>query len=462
MQSSPIQFLDIVGNQIRTDNNMSYPDYVEVQWNRRWNAPGDFTVYMPFDYSCYCEAMAVKLEGRPEVGLITKREITVGTEGTFLTFSGLFAEGILKWGSHLTQLSITASNWPTQLAKLIAETLTSHSDANRTHISGLAEEGKVQRTGQSAQYYPIVMHCEVGPIQSKAASSHSFPATTLTGDEDVCDWIYSIMPSTCSLRAHLFTKVDSSNPDIPSNLLPGGRGEFTKSDLANIYPVYIRYTDNSTPALAVGWEVLDANRTPAVTFDNNNTYEMHLVIDESNAHPVSRAYFDDALVWWNNTYPVTRSTTRPGDEGTVYRAEEMYFNDSQMPGYWNVVNRYAGGWGFGRCFPNCAGSSEVTCEMEAGNRATIYSEINNGAKLNSLNFRRDEQIEIKPAQVPGTEYMTNYDIGDYVNIRMTAPNRGGGVTQPIADFTAQIIEINEVHTENHIDFSIVVGSLKVL
>lgn len=458
MQSCRLMMWDIVGSSVVGENGTPYIDYIEIQWNRRWTSPGDFTIYMPFDHEVYAQATIARLEGRPETGIILKREVKVGTEGTFMTLSGFFAESALKWGTHLTQLSITASNWPTQIAKLIAETLTSYSSANRSHISGLNEEGYVKPTGQSSyQCYPILMHCEVGPIQSQPANGHSFTATTLTGDDDVCDWIYGVMPRTCSLRAHVFMKSDANNADVPTNLLPGGRGEFTKADLSSITPIYRIPAQNCTPGLVIGWELIDANTDSGLEFNKNNTYEMQMVLDESNACPISRAYFDDALAWWNNSYPTVRYSSLPGDEGTVYRAEEWYQSPYQVPGI--NANKYAGDWGFGKFFPTCVTPGDVSCEMVAGNRATIYSEILNSAKLGSLNYRIETQLMVKPEEIVGqSEYMFDYDIGTYVGIHITAPPRYGGTgqTYDIAEFDAQIVEINEVHSENRMDLSVVV------
>ena len=122
------EFLCSGRSSVYGSNYQPWTEYIEVQWQRRWLEPGMFTINMPYNEDAFKKAVLATLEGRDETGIITKRQIETKPEGTFLTLSGYFAEGILKWGQVVRQAKspLTASVYKDGIAKLIAMGLTSY------------------------------------------------------------------------------------------------------------------------------------------------------------------------------------------------------------------------------------------------------------------------------------------------------------------------------------------------
>lgn len=70
---------------------LNYFKFIELQWNRKFYEPGDFSVqilYEEYDPS----AKFVQLIGRPELGLIQKVEYSESSDGIYVQLSGFFAE----------------------------------------------------------------------------------------------------------------------------------------------------------------------------------------------------------------------------------------------------------------------------------------------------------------------------------------------------------------------------------
>lgn len=80
------------------DNNfqpVAYLQYINLQWNREYYQPGDFSAQVPAEQ--YDGKMAyLYTPDRPEVGIIQKVELTETVKGRFVQLSGFFLEAVLN------------------------------------------------------------------------------------------------------------------------------------------------------------------------------------------------------------------------------------------------------------------------------------------------------------------------------------------------------------------------------
>ena len=448
MQSSRLILRSNLGYNINNNHGSggsstyeTYTPYIEIQWQRRWTEPGQFTVYMPYSEDAFEKAVLVTLEGREETGIITKRQIQATPNGVFLTLSGYFAEGMLKWGRRAREFTLDSARFGPSVARFIAELLTSYSSANRSNMSSLVEEGKEQQTGAtSPTYYPILMHTEIGPVSNDTSS-------VLSSDEeydtktDPCDWLYSVLPATYSIRTYVFTKADYTSDTSDWRLMPGANAWFTKQDLNNI-------SLGSTPAFVGGFK-FKIGQTRSITFatDAGNAANIGLTIDETGCRSRSRAHLDSDVGWWSSSKPVERGILFTGDDGGYkYRAERTYKDLNNAFGY--KSSDYGGSWKFGKMYATSDMDASVTKEVKSENASSLRTEMYSQAKLDMLNHWREETIEFEPIQTSSCQYLTHYDIGDQVTIKIA-----NGTS-----YTARIVDIDEVHAKNHVEIKIRTGT----
>lgn len=87
---------------------IGYPNFIELQWNRRWNGFGDFVVYLPVsEYDPNIKY--IQNVGRPETGIVQKIVYQQKPEGDFVTISGFFIEALLNWGALWQAKNYTAT-----------------------------------------------------------------------------------------------------------------------------------------------------------------------------------------------------------------------------------------------------------------------------------------------------------------------------------------------------------------
>lgn len=89
-------------------NLLGYPNFIELQWNRRFNGFGDFSLYMPI--SEYDSSIKyIQNIDRPETGIVQKIVYEQKPEGDFITLSGYFIEALLNWGALWKDKNYTAT-----------------------------------------------------------------------------------------------------------------------------------------------------------------------------------------------------------------------------------------------------------------------------------------------------------------------------------------------------------------
>lgn len=92
----------------KTGDLLGYPNFIELQWNRRFNGFGDFSVYMPVaEYDPNIKY--IQNTGRPETGIVQKIVYEQKPEGDFVTISGFFIEALLNWGAAWKDINYTAT-----------------------------------------------------------------------------------------------------------------------------------------------------------------------------------------------------------------------------------------------------------------------------------------------------------------------------------------------------------------
>ena len=110
----------------KTGENLGYPNFIELQWNRRWNGFGDFVLYMPIaEYDSSIKY--IKNLGRPETGIVQKIVYEQKPEGDFVTLSGFFIEALLNWGAlwkDKNYTATTASGVRTRIRTLVRDCMT--------------------------------------------------------------------------------------------------------------------------------------------------------------------------------------------------------------------------------------------------------------------------------------------------------------------------------------------------
>lgn len=74
-----------------TFNIVRYFQFINLQWNRRYYEPGEFSVQLPAE-EYTSEAVYIFTKDRPELGIIQKREFADGYEGEVIQLSGYFYE----------------------------------------------------------------------------------------------------------------------------------------------------------------------------------------------------------------------------------------------------------------------------------------------------------------------------------------------------------------------------------
>lgn len=105
---------------------LGFPNFIELQWSRRWNGFGEFVLYMPA--SEYDSAVKyIQNVGRPETGIVQKIVYEQKPEGDFVTLSGFFIEALLNWGAlwkDKNYTATTASGVRTRIRTLVRDCMT--------------------------------------------------------------------------------------------------------------------------------------------------------------------------------------------------------------------------------------------------------------------------------------------------------------------------------------------------
>ena len=110
----------------KTGDLLGYPNFIELQWNRRFNGFGDFSLYMPIsEYDPNIKY--VQNIDRPETGIVQKIVYEQKPEGDFVTISGFFIEALLNWGAlwkAKNYTATTASGVRTRIRTLVRDCMT--------------------------------------------------------------------------------------------------------------------------------------------------------------------------------------------------------------------------------------------------------------------------------------------------------------------------------------------------
>lgn len=105
---------------------IGYPNFIELQWNRRFNGFGDFSLYMPIsEYDPNIKY--IQNIDRPETGIVQKIVYEQKAEGDFITLSGYFIEALLNWGAlwkDKNYTATTASGVRTRIRTLVRDCMT--------------------------------------------------------------------------------------------------------------------------------------------------------------------------------------------------------------------------------------------------------------------------------------------------------------------------------------------------
>ena len=374
-------------------------DFIEASWDRKWNEPGEFMVYMTLDEYMRLSALDMKyIENveRPETGVIQKIEYSREEEGAFVTVSGNFAEALMNFCVYRKNQTIDAES-----ASAVKSAITSYiSNANAQISSG------------SATYRPL------GSVT--ISSDSSFPTTaeaSIDSDTQMGEAIYELLSGTgygVQTKISQYPGVGSAKV-IGLSLKIGPGKERTEGDSGVFFGKAYNNVDE------VGY-----------TLDESAESCLYEVIQEVEKDYYSK--FDSAY------FPI--KYTGKEEKETKYYIGCVYAYTNNRP------------TGLGECWPKRVLKTSLSsdeCDLTvttAANQKKIQKLMLKKAKLDMLDHYKMESINVNVLQ-ERYSYMTDYDLGDTCVVLVDDLEQ---------TYHARVEEINETHSDNMINIELVLGS----
>lgn len=373
--------------------------YIEVQWNRKWKEFGIWSAYLRAEDYRYVDTAQntmkwVRLEGRPEVGIIQKVEFKQTLKGDFITLSGYFLHALLNRASSVLTYPITSRY---SLLRYCARTCGAFSRVPDTVYANTFPEEAVKTGGGTAFYK--VSYTTPSVIADADVSGKVVEPKTGVGDA-----LNSILPQRLSFTAD--TQISSS----------GGYDEIGMT---------VKFKEGRDKTSLVFSEA------------NKNVEEMQYAIDKSNSCAMIRTILktekDIDLHNYNwDEYYLASSAYTDADGHNIY----VVHSDADVA--WPTEQT-----------PVRSIDGETQYEIKAANANKIITELRSKGNLEGLNHYIEQSVDMKVLQISGYQYLTDYDLGDQVTVSF--PLNG------FSDYSARILEVREVHKENKCDVELTIG-----
>lgn len=372
-------------------------DFIELQWNRKYHDSGSFVLYMAAkNYNPDIKYIQVK--DRPETGVVQKIVYEEKTNGDFVTLSGFFIEKLLDCTAPTQYRMSNQAQYPDAAPYAINDSLRWF-------------------------FYNYF-------IQQTNNLKNSINSTVLgVRDGNAVVFFYETLVK--------------DGVGIPRSVISFDVGKpFGKSLYKNLEKYNCSYIvrplfknrDESKPILGIEtqiWKGRDLRNSIYFGDSIDNVKKIEFMVDESGAKEcvIGLQEIPDEITNYSNVFSAY-------EDGKYKKfISEAYHYQNNMP------------TSLGKVFPqkviktNC---SEINANNEKSVRATMQHE----AKLELLNNYIDEKISIDVIQNK-FYYLKDYDLGDVCTIVIDKIQKM---------YTARIVEINEVFSQNKNDVELILGT----
>lgn len=373
-------------------------DFIEVSWDRKWSATGEFMAYLPLAEYMRLSALDVKYltnVGRPEIGIVQKIEYAKKISGAYVTVSGYFAENLLDFCSYRRTTVISANT-----AANVKSGISSYLDKAST---GVTVDGKT--------YKPISgIYIDADSVFPESADS-SIDNGTQAGEG-----LYQVLSGTgYSIRTSVKSYPQSD------------------SEAVGVSVKFIEGTDRTTG-------------DDAIYFGKayNNVSNVSYILDESAERclyeiiqEVDAQYYSSFLASY---FPIKFSETVDG-EAHYYIGCTYVYNGNKPSGLGDVYPK--------KVLETSISSEEADLTVTtAANQSKIAGLMKKKAQLDMLNNYKVETVSVDVIQ-ERYYYLTDYDIGDVCIVQIDDLEQ---------QYHARIEEIQETHKSNRVDVKLVLGT----
>lgn len=329
-------------------------DFIELQWNRRYQECGSFVLYIAAD-DYNAEMKYVQYSDRPETGVVQKVEYEEKVGGRFVTLSGFFVDKILDGGACHFAFNFEAGISPAQMMSeymRAALNLNASGDIN----TGITDTGK-----------RVIHKLTIDPKSTYPPSADD----TVEAGQPLGQALYGILSAD-------------------------GR-----SFICN--PIF--YTDETKPLLGLNvkfWKGRDLSDTVRFSDSLNNVSSIKYTYDESaeyaRYHILQELPDDTDDTKWPNSHGVVTSSISDGK--LKYYLQAHYQNDSNRPK------------DMGICRPEKVFYSQIDgVDLIPDNEEEIVQKMQAAAQLDMLNNYKVENIEVDTLRSRYI-YREDYDLGD--------------------------------------------------
>lgn len=380
-------------------DELNYTDFIELQWNRKLYEAGSFVLYMAAEH--YNPRIKyIQNEDRPETGIVQKVEFEETSRGKFITLSGFFIEKLLDMGAFTT----------TQIM-----------DATGAKSSAAVEEG----------IRILLYNCFKQETSNLKNSINPASWGVLALDQFAQPCLYETILRTGSHYPTDCTITFEAGEPFGATLY-----EFCKNN-NNGYTATPRFNpsaDETKPLIGIEIEMLNGrDLTKDVYFGPQfgDVSNIETVFDDSG---VKTFYVAMQVLPEDIKYSDMKSVCIDGKwQNVIY---ETFTEPKNSPS------------DLGECKPVRCIKTNVS-DITASNEQTVRSQMREQLKLDMLNYYKVETVAVDVIQ-NRFYYLRDYDLGDNCSVVLET----GGL------YSAQIIEINEVHRNNKVEVQIVLGTAR--
>lgn len=372
-------------------------DFIELQWNRKYHDSGNFVLYMAAkNYNPDIKYIQVK--DRPETGIVQKIVYEEKTNGEFVTLSGFFIEKLLDCTAPTQYRMSNQAQYPDPVPDAINDSLRWF-------------------------FYNYF-------IQQTNNLKNSINSTVL-GVRDG------------NAVAFFYETLVKDGVGIPRSVISFDVGEpFGKSLYKNLEKYNCSYIvrplfknrDESKPILGIEtqiWKGRDLRNSVYFGDSIDNVKKIEFMVDESGAKEcvIGLQEIPNEITNYSNAFSAY-------EDGKYKKyISEAYHYENNMP------------TSLGKVFPQKIIKTNCS-EINANNEKTVRETMRHEVKLELLNNYIDEKISIDVIQNK-FYYLKDYDLGDVCTIVIDKIQKM---------YTARIVEINEVFSQNKNDVELILGT----
>ncbi len=347
-------------------NGLSFCDFIEVQWTRRWSSAGEFTVYMAAkDYNP--DIKYVKNTDRPETGMVMKTVYSESSNGEFVTLSGFFLEKVADFGQIIFNYEQSFSAGSTLFEDLMIKGFRTPFD----------EGGK-------PFYYNLYRYA--------IDENSQFPSSGFDINIEKGTGVGTAFYDILSASGYSFVCSPWFNPL--------GKVREETEPLIGLEFLFKAPRD-LTDKVFFGKQYYNASSIN-YTLDESNIKSQYVISQENLQGDISK---------WTGTGKFYIVDTEFVEGNQILIGRENYLNESNRPS--NI----------GYCLPMKAYTTNVDgVELVPANVSKIISQMKQQAQVDMLNNYKIEEIEVEALQ-NRFYYLTDYDLGDKCTIVLDALNQ---------------------------------------